>query len=470
MKKIFLLFSMLLPAIFTMNAYKEQLTPSILPSGVSVQPAQGLVEVAGSYGYPRGVANIGINFGYEVIVNPNCTEPSKAYLNDFTIPAVTTMARSVNQEDHRTAGVIFKNKSLNITGLYKIEIPEGAFCKASGTDADGELTGTQPTPALTLYYEIYTPCNIFPTEGIVDELENIILTFPDADEVRPTKIAKFQFYRDMSDTDAASISYTIMDYDNDGVNNEVVLNFGSSDGISRKFIDPGSFWLLIEEGSFESIVYGPNYPNDPNDIDITGTPQILVNYLIPTMPAPDIIPTTEVPVESFDSFILVMPEGFSKMLQDGMARNYIYRVNENGVVDTGAPLVLVKAVFDYCTDETTWLSLYDIDTYELLDEWKPESGFYCLQLDKALLTGTYTSKIVGAAPEFINSDPYRYIYEVQNDIVGVKEIEDIEVAEEELLTIYTLSGINVARNAEKEILNSLAPGLYIVNGKKVMKK
>ncbi len=52
----------------------------------------------------------------------------------------------------------------------------------------------------------------------------------------------------------------------------------------------------------------------------------------------------------------------------------------------------------------------------------------------------------------------------------VKEGSISDVAVEDNFNIYSVDGILVKRNAVKEDLNSLDPGIYIVNGKKIMVK
>ena len=92
---------------------------------------------------------------------------------------------------------------------------------------------------------------------------------------------------------------------------------------------------------------------------------------------------------------------------------------------------------------------------------------YCLRLADSLFTGMYQSLIEGADPEIINSNPFDYYYTIDN---GSSEVESVEVAEPAKTgDVFTLTGIRVAKNADAATIDALAPGFYIVNGKKIVK-
>ena len=173
-----------------------------------------------------------------------------------------------------------------------------------------------------------------------------------------------------------------------------------------------------------------------------------------------------------------MPDNFTKIATNDKTASNIYAVNENGIVDSSRSLCKVRYVFENNTDDDPddpnampytdriVLNLFDVETGEPIDEFKPVSGLYCLRLADGLFFGSYQSLVSGSAPEFLNSNPFDYYYEVENS-VGVKNIDTIK---SENLDIYTLSGIRVAKNADASVLSSLKPGLYIINGKKILKK
>ncbi len=467
MKKLLLLSVLLLPACLLAKSPQPQVQEAPLPSGVSsVSPAQGFVEVSGP-AFPKGVSNIGVTFSNDIIVNEANTTPALLYFNDFTTPAAKTLAVGVDMETLKTGSVLFKSTTWNKTGIYKIEIPEGYWLY------DGS---NNPTPAITLYYEIYIGYNVVPTPGVVPELDLVVLTFWEADKVErtPNSSSTISFYQDNSDQ-VYSVHYTIMDYNGDGKENEVVFNVGDFNGIAQTFRQTGIFGLMIDSGAFTYYVYGPNYANDPEDYVVRKNDDLLLKYNIPNIPMPEIDPPTDEILEYFDYFTLWMPERFTKWFTNDKTSCNIFAVNDNGIVDTNTSLCRVRFVWDNNMEDEEnvyadkiVLNLFDVETNEPLDKFMPPSGFYCLKLADGLFSGMYQSLLDGASPEFVNSSPFDYYYEISNS-VGVEDIKAVEAAAESY-DIYTLTGLRVARNADASVLSTLKPGLYIINGKKIMKK
>lgn len=62
-------------------------------------------------------------------------------------------------------------------------------------------------------------------------------------------------------------------------------------------------------------------------------------------------------------------------------------------------------------------------------------------------------------------EPIELVYYIKSEVVAVEE-----VANDSNFTVYTMTGIRVAENADAAALKQLAKGLYIVNGKKVSVK
>lgn len=472
MKKSLLLASlMLLPIAALAKSPTPANEPAPLPTGVSVAPSQGFVDISGS-NYPLGVSSIGITFGgKEIVINENCTTPAELYYNDFSTPYVTTLSRSVDAQTWSTAGVIFKGGTYKNNGVYKIVIPEGMFCYASGTDSNGDPTGTEPTPGMTLYYEIYVGYQVIPAPGVVSELEDIRLVFADADEVIANNGANsVSFYKDNAAGDY-SVIQEVADLNNDGIKNTVVFRI-DQDGIAATFSESGVFGLNIPAGAYTYRIYGPNHATDPTDYVEYTTDEILVKYNIPKIPQPEIWPYTDETVEEFEYFELTMPDNFTKWFQNDRTYSNLYGVTDNGVVDTTYPYVRAM-VTDYedCTETMIVLHLIDATTLEPLDSYTPpRSGLYCFRLGESLFSGEYQSLIQGASPEFITSDPFDYYYEVKVQGGSSSVIDIEEAAKADTVTVYTFTGIRVALDADPAVLGGLAPGLYIVNGKKMLKK
>ena len=478
MKKLLLFAIAALPMMMSARAPQCSINPFPVPEGITVSPAQGFVEVSGT-AYPKGVSNIGLTFTKPVCQNPQSTEPAKLYMDNMVTPAATTLATGIDMETQRTASVLFKNRTWNGTGVYKIEIPEGMFCYVASYDAGGEPVPGDPVPAVTLGYEIYVGYNVLPQPGIIDQLDNVYVYFPDADKVIPQpenmkaqgSNPALSFYKDNSDAEYG-LTYVVMDYDQDGRENEVVFTIGDNDGIAMEFMEPGTFGLYVPAGAFKYVVYGPNHDADPSDeIEYENAP-ILIKYTIPNMPAPQIYPDPSNPLTEFSDFYLYPSEDFFKSwFSNDRISSYIYSVSDTGIIDDSAPIAEVKAKANQywdSTDDTTVneleLYLYDREKDQVMTSMTPPPGRYVLVLEQGLING------MSQYNDFILGDPFQYYYTIFDpNMSGVEEVEPAAPADE-LLTVYNVAGVCVARDADKSVLGTIAKGLYIVNGKKVLVK
>lgn len=477
MKKFLLIAAALLPLALSAKSPELQITPAELPTGVEVAPTQGFIDTSNSdSGYPLGAGAIAIVFNYqELVINQNCETPAKIYVDDFETPAAESFARGIDIDSHLIGTVLFKRGDYSNTGIYKVEVPEGFFLYADGTDDNGDLYGTIPTPALTLYYEIYVGYSITPTPGVVAEIQDIVISFPDADEVEMNAgVDAIEFFMD-NGADYTVVT-TIMDYDGDGKKNDVVLSLSDGGIAIEALIDAGTYSLLVPAGKFTYKTYGDNYATDPEDYVERQSEYLFFKYVIPSFPQPAILPSTEDIQTEFVEFDIILPEGFQVMLRNDKVNSGIYTVSDNGVVNDGAAIMNARinpaSFYDATTGTYNWpdeivLELYDMDTYEFIDKWVPEDGNYCLRLGKSLFSGTYTN---ASGTTFASSPEFDYFYTVKNTSTDTSVI-DVEKAElpDETVTVYTLTGIRVALNADKAVLGELAPGLYIVNGKKMLK-
>ncbi|MDE6271590.1 MAG: hypothetical protein K2M31_01110 [Muribaculaceae bacterium] len=481
MKKLLLLATAIL-GLGSANQAVAALPPSSVPSGVTVIPSPGSEIDVTSPEYTLGVSTITLSFGgREIYPNSKNTVPAELYKNDFSgAPVETTMRASVDMETMKTCGVIFSG-AWTSNGQYKIVIPEGMFVYVSGTDANDEPTGTEPTPGMTLYYEINTPWYPTPVDQmVVPELQDIVLTFPGASEVRMTSKYKATFG---TLTDYYGIASSVE-------GNRLIIKMSQSGGIASSFDIPGQYLLGIDPGSVEYVVDGVTKTN--NEVRLT--------YHIHAAPEPSVYPyADEAVTDGIEYFEITAPDGFSDsfFLMNDRVNNYLYQANEMGDLDKTHPAALCKALWAECDVERhqIYLALYDPLTLEPLnftldqgtffepkptDEWsvvpgslqpwKPlYSGTYCLLLGQGLYSGEYTSQILGSTPKFIVSEPFRFYYEIEGQVtVGVDKI--VNNAEVDSVNVYTLSGIRVLGNAQKSELKNLPAGFYVVNGKKVVVK
>lgn len=466
MKKSLLLASALL-GLSALNV-SAALPKSDYPAGYVISPTpDSTVDVSGNK-FPLGVSAISFNFnGLDVDKNPANTKPALLYWNDFTTPVATTTVSSIDMETLKSGGVIFPG-AWNKNGEYKIEIPEGMF-----------LAGGAPTGAMTLYYEISVGWYADPVDKmVVTELEDIVLHFPAASEV---KLA--------STFDASFGTRTGTDYPFTTVvdGNRVIFKMVQDGGITAKFSTPGHYILHILAGGIEYVQNGQTKK----------TEEIRLTYFIPEAPEPSIYPwVDEVQEDGIQYFELTAPDGFTLMVIDDRAANNLYRADSEGNVDLTMPVAVAKVIRTECDTERNLIYLGLFDPYTLeplnfelnkgtdsapltsdewtvvpgtLDYWKPSvGGDFCLILAQGLYAGPYQSMIVGSAPDFVTSSPYRYYYQINGVLTDVEEI--IAAPETETVDAYTYTGIRVLANAPKEALKNLPAGFYIVNGEKVIVK
>lgn len=435
--------------------------PADLPPGITVSPSQGFIDISNNAS-PQGASSIGLTFTQEVMPNPNNTQPAVLYYNDFESPAEKTLVATVDQATWKTVGVIFKERTWTLSGVYKVEIPEGMFVYVSGQDAEGERTGTAHTPAVTLYYEIYRGYVVTPGSGTFPEISKSVLTFTDADEVKRTSLAsEIQFYMDNS-SDVYGYGCSITDNDGDGRVNDVVFTYGV-DG--EPVTAPGIYGLNIPAGAFKFVVYGESHDSDPSDYVEYENNEILVKYTIPVGPQPEIDPDPNFKVNSFDEFLLYLPDGFELFFPDTMGHSPLYGVDENGNVDTTRIYAYAKADFPEAGSGFVTLRLYDPLTHELLEEYVPPvSGMYCLRTVPSLLYGTWSAALTGGAAYTGGSASYDYFYTV-DVLTGV---DTIEAANDTPAGVYNLYGMKVAEHIGD--LNRLPKGIYICGSKKVLVK
>lgn len=464
------------------------LPPSEVPSNLTVVPTPGSTIDVSPNKSPRGCSAIDFTYaGEDIAINPACTTPAKIYKDDFTTPVEESMRRSVDLMTHVTATVLFSGL-YNQNGTYKIEVPDGFFARYVGEDDNGNVAVGAPLPGATLYYRINVAWYAEPVNDlVVPELDRIILHFPDADEV------SFGTYYDAEfgsfEGEMVGLTRDIVDLDGDGKATDVVLGF-DQDGVSYVLSTPGQWLLTISAGGF-------NYVQDGESLS---TDEIRLTYFVPEAPEPSIWPYCDETIEDgFTYFELTVPSGFDFESDYGFsandrAVNNLYTANDYGQVDTTAPVAIAKILRGECDimQGRLYLALFDPSTLEPLNfelddhgfqsylysvvpgtlkPWKPEvSGNYCLVLDKSLYSGMYTSIMAGSTAKYVNSEPYRFYYDVVGSgSTAVKNIEEA-VAGSDNVNAYTLTGIRILKNAPKADVNNLPAGLYIVNGKKVVVK
>ncbi len=346
--------------------------------------------------------------------------------------ATATVANAYTDMTGAPVGVINFGQKITTAGVYTVSIPPGFW-----------LLGDKatPSPAVELNYEILNLYTVSPRAGVVESLNEIMLDFHHGEawvneEVKPEFIA--------NDSDEVyDLVYTFpTDY-----NNKIYFTFTQGGVEVGQITTPGTYLFFVPEKAFKIRTYGPNFPTDPDDFTDVWTPEIRVQYQIPTFPAPAIEPEQGL-VEEFDTFTLTVTDEMELWMVDDMAGNYIYELMPDGTLADN-PVCRLKAQRVPDANQLTLTVIGDSPV-------RPADGHYILRRANGLFSGMFSD-------EFTSSVSYEYQYEVKGS-VGVETIGD---GLSDNNTVYTFNGIRVLENASADRVKTLPAGFYIINGRKV---
>lgn len=409
--------------------------PNPLPTEiVAASPTQGMVDTSPNAN-PLGLGEIAITFDADPVVNSEATGVAYCYREDNTEPVATaTVENTYIDMMGAPIGVLSFGKKILTPGVYTVSIPEGFW-----------LLGDKatPSPALELNYEIIKLYDVYPRAGVVYGLEHIIIDFPEADEVSLNDEVTPEFLVNNSDG-IYDLVYTYAE----GYQNELIITFAQGEVGVYEITTPGTYLFFAPANAFKVRTYGPNFPEDPVDFTEINTPEIRIQYQIPSFPAPTIEPEEGL-IKEFDTFTLTVTDELDLWMVDDMAANYIYELMPDGNLADN-PLCRLKAQRVPDTNQFTLTVVGESPV-------KPADGEYILHLENGLFSGMFND-------EFTNSVSYEYWYEVKGS-VGVERIED---AISDSNTVYTFNGIRVLENASADRVKALPAGFYIINGRKVV--
>lgn len=430
-------------------------TAAFMPAAADAQtiiaPPQGVVNMVE---YPAGCGAFTISF--PKIATPNRENPKSCSLmyNGSALKTVTSADACVSMQEgfdkvkSSREGVIdfwhvTTPENLAITpGNYTLEVPEGFFIFEDGT----------PVPSFSGAWQIKgTSVVLNPaSSSVLSSISTITATFKDAEKVTFTDNTSQET---AYDDEGVAHTYTVY---------AVVLEPRSSDEVFVPTVTvdgnkvtytfdppveaPGKYDFSIKAGSIS--VY---------DADGTMTPCSTLDaiyHIELELTAPDIEPvegqyavinpTRE--GTNYAYFRLYADEKISYALNSyarfvpvttgaGTSTNFYIMKNPNNVKG----LILVDQKLSERTKDTPF---------------EPTEGDYVLIIPaKAYQTASG-----------MNSE-YRYYYTFRH---GQSSVTLLQTGDEGV-TIYTPTGICVARNASTDILSTLPAGIYIVNGKKIIK-
>ncbi|MDE7381448.1 MAG: hypothetical protein K2N03_04895 [Muribaculaceae bacterium] len=257
--------------------------------------------------------------------------------------------------------------------------------------------------------------------------------------------------------------------------------------------------VAVKEGAQAALYYGSTSTTPKYYLNITGEGDEVTFT--------PVSPITELPNNEYVKLVLKVPAGAYQLTIDGQTvQNYAIDIDAYTVKGVTAPGLVLDFVEDgvvtSATDLTTFTVGFDEETpiagtnlaksvwlQKVVNGAATNVAKYNYKLDKTTNTITFTAQAsytetlknladgdyrfaVPASLYYIKDSNNKSINNVATNYdfaystnVGVDGVEN-----DTLYTVYTLSGIRVLNNADADALKSLAPGFYIINGKKVVLK
>ncbi len=201
------------------------------------------------------------------------------------------------------------------------------------------------------------------------------------------------------------------------------------------------YHLMVPEGSYMLSVGGRSWPNEALDI---------TDYRIqaPVLEAPafESDPEDGAVLESISEIVVAPEYAFTR--SDTMKAGVLYPVTD------GVRGAKVCSIFGKPAADKTYM-LYTI----------PEAS-------RDLEDGDYEFVIPAKAFTFtVNGTPNIYSPEmVFHFTIKTNDTGVAGIAADETVTVFTMTGVCLMRNADAEALNTLEKGMYIINGRKVLVK
>ena len=338
-------------------------------------------------------------------------------------------------DDNYTVKAVF-DKPFDVSGKYTLEVQDSVFIYGTGFDVDcNVLTNINYTiegaSDATVKYTFGAPVSTDPADQTeVEKLGNITLTFD--------KDVKTNGFRNVK----------VYNRENRAVVNSGHLEASAADSkqlvvvLDSALTTKGVYTVEINAGSYGDAAWADgNYLAGESNEAISYIFQVVGNK--PVEPTGDVVtdPANGSTVKSLKTIVLT----FTK--------------NNDCAPSFNVQPQLLDANGQKVCDATADFG----DDYNVLNVCK-------ITLDEEVTApGTYTLDIPAGVFILDNEDSpamqFTYTVDPQTGISGVES--DGAAAK---VDVYTISGVRVLNNATNAELNKLGRGVYIVNGKKVVKK
>lgn len=411
----------------------NQVSPEIdVTYTVEEAPDFGYTSISPKPGIIDFMASVRIVYTSIPSANKECKEPAVLTHNGKKIAELYNnspyLQWASDQDPQTTCYYVFVNNlkdAFREPGKYVFTVPEGYLNFSNGTTS----------PEQVYEYDIPTrfAYTLSPKEGTIEPFDHIDITFTGATKVTQNELP----------ADSEPIRLVCWTAEDD-IYPEVSINGATVTLSFPEQTERCQYAIDIPYGAFT--VYTPEETGNNQSINAI--------YYIPVIPRPAITPAQgEVTSDDLHEITLTLEEGVTFDIWFLTSTPYISAVKENGEITTGA-----LAIFKRSEDISSYKGKSSITLYQNQPYRDLADGNYVIRLGKS------TFSVKGAVEGWNNCD-YEWYYTVNNGS-GVEEM----LGDSDSLTVYTIDGRCVARNADAAALRSLDKGLYIVNGKKYLIK
>lgn len=207
------------------------------------------------------------------------------------------------------------------------------------------------------------------------------------------------------------------------------------------FLSPASGSVTLSPGNYALVTAAHIYTLEDGTDPRENTYYFTVLPNLPESGKPDINPA-EGQTLRLTTFDISLPQG-TQILNISKDDSYIYPLLEDG--SYGDAVVTLQGIYGQTPNVVTLMATSK--------EKEIPYGYYVLVTPAKMY---YTAENVAASYTF----KFKYV-----EKVGV---DDLAAEEPETVTVYTMTGICLLRDADRSALANLEKGLYIINGKKVV--
>lgn len=360
------------------------------------------------------------------------------YLNSYMSNAITVFDRvnriqvgsgsAMVSKGNRKMVLVKLDKPVAADGVYMVEMPAGTVGDMDYINSG--YAGGRCNSTIICLYEVKSDAGqnnitVDPADGSeVESLSRIRITFNDEEFATPTWASIYGEVRD-----AAGNLITTTDDGNFGdTDNQVVF------ALKNEITDAGTYTVTFPEGMITLGEWGDIMVGELKFTYIIGGGGVTPSDVVTD-------PADGSEVEKLNTIIIT----FNNYEDCAPSYNdYPKLLNEADEIVTGA----------------------DVDFGGT--DWIPYN--YCkIMLNEEVTTpGTYTLDIPAATFTLDGEDSpaMQFTYIVK----GASGVSGVYTEEADRYDVYTISGVRVMSTEEKEALNGLNSGLYIINGKKVIIK